>query len=55
MIEEQSAFKIGNTIQACTKGLWLYRKVIQRNDKHVIVLDTEGLGAMDVDKRSDSR
>lgn len=55
LLEDNEAFQIGSTVNACTKGLWLYRGVLKRNGKHVLVLDTEGLGALDVNKKSDSR
>lgn len=48
---------MGSTINACTRGLWMYKKVIKidKKDVHMLVLDTEGLNSTDVNKNSDSR
>lgn len=45
-------FQVGPTINACTKGLWLWRKVFYSEkdvdkDLPIIIVDTEGLGAFD--------
>ena len=51
---------MGPTIQACTKGLWIYRKVfyshsdIERKNP-IIVVDTEGLGAFEEDENHDTK
>jgi len=52
-------FKVGPTVNACTKGLMLLNKpiYIEKDGKQmpVIVLDTEGLGAVDEDHNHDSK
>jgi len=56
----EGGFNIGSTIQACTKGIWLYTKPIECTDAEgnkfsAIVMDTEGIGALDADSTHDSR
>ena len=55
ILDQDQAFPTGNTIQPCTKGLWIYKEMLNHKEKNIIVLDTEGLGALDVNKKSDSR
>lgn len=40
-------FKTGNSINACTKGIWMWRNTIKQIDKNmeILVLDTEGYGS----------
>ena len=39
-------FKVGNTVNACTKGLWMYDHLIEaENGTKFIVVDTEGLSS----------
>ena len=45
-------FQVGPTINACTKGLWIWKEVFYSEldeDKNlpIIIIDTEGLGAFD--------
>jgi hypothetical protein len=53
------SFNVGPTVNACTKGLWLLSKpiYINKNGKEVpvIVIDTEGLGAIDEEQNHDSK
>lgn len=53
------SFNVGPTVQACTKGLWILKEpiyVTKNNTKMpVIVLDSEGLGAIDEDQNHDSK
>lgn len=52
-------FNVGPTVNACTKGLWLLSKpiYITKDGKQmpVIVIDTEGLGAIDEEQNHDSK
>lgn len=42
------AFKIGSTVQSCTRGIWMWNKLIPINDEiDALLLDTEGLGSTD--------
>jgi hypothetical protein len=56
----KSGFNVGSTIQACTKGIWMYTKTVQCADDSgsefcTVVMDTEGIGALDADSTHDSR
>lgn len=51
----KAGFGVGNTTQACTKGLWIYTKVIDCEKGKAIVVDTEGFGAIRVDQTHDTR
>lgn len=56
----ERGFNVGSTIQACTKGIWLYTKTLNCvNDRgdvfEALVMDTEGIGALDADNTHDSR
>lgn len=49
-------FNVGNTVQACTKGLWIYTKPLYtHNDMPVYVIDTEGIASLDANSTHDSR
>ena len=49
--EKTKRFEVGETINAKTKGVWIWRESIKlkngEGSRPVIVLDTEGLGACD--------
>ena len=40
-------FTTGNTVSACTKGIWMWRDTIKvkQSNMEVLVLDTEGYGS----------
>jgi hypothetical protein len=53
-------FNVGSTVNACTKGIWLWtEKLKSQNKDHedsvVIVMDTEGFGAVTEGQNHDSR
>lgn len=54
-------FGVGQTVQACTKGLWMHTKImkVERPDgsgeANVLIIDTEGLGAFNATSSHDSR
>lgn len=52
------AFGVGDTVQACTRGLWLCKKFVRKADgegHYVLVVDTEGIDALDVESAHDMR
>ena len=51
---DSSAFPVGNTIQACTKGLWLFEDPL-KGPIPIFVIDTEGIGALDANNTHDTR
>lgn len=48
-------FPVGNTINSCTKGIWLFPEVIKLGGKRVLVMDSEGIGSTDADASHDTR
>lgn len=55
-----TGFGVGNTVQACTKGIWMWSEPLvvknsQGENVNVIVLDTEGSGAPSADASHDAR
>ena len=53
-------FSIGSTINACTKGLWIWKRPFkfiteEKEEIAVFVIDTEGLGAIDEDATHDTK
>ena len=50
-------FGVGNTVQACTKGLWVYKHFFptEEDDKFVLYIDTEGIDALDANDTHDVR
>ena len=49
-------FGVGNTVQACTRGIWICKKMLTGADgRKVLVVDTEGIDALDVDSTHDAR
>ena len=55
-----NGFGVGPTINPCTKGLWIWKHPVQGTTPDgesvdVLVIDTEGLGALDEDSNHDVR
>ena len=50
-----AGFRVGDTVQACTKGLWVYKKMFACETGNVIFMDTEGIDALDADDSHDVR
>ena len=56
-----AGFKVGPTVRPCTKGLWIWSAPIRRVDPvtgkafHVVLLDTEGIDALDAESQHDVR
>ena len=58
LLNSKCVFTVGPTINPCTKGLWLWKrvfKVSEEDDFCVLIIDTEGLGALDEDDDHDNR
>lgn len=60
ILDRQNGFGVGSTINACTKGLWIWKKPLrgfttEGESINVLVVDTEGLGALDEDSNHDVR
>lgn len=48
-------FGVGETVQACTRGIWLCRTPLQGGGVDVFVMDTEGIDALDAESDHDVR
>ena len=50
-------FGVGETVQACTRGIWLSRQFLPGQDggTDVLVMDTEGIDALDAENENDVR
>jgi len=60
ILDRISGFEVGPTVNPCTKGLWIWGRPIEvvTNDKkkvNVVVIDSEGLGALDEDSNHDTK
>jgi len=60
LLDRSDGFGVGPTINPCTKGVWMWGKPVQGTTPdgdpiNVIILDTEGLGALDEDSNHDVR
>lgn len=55
----QNGFQVGSTVNACTKGLWIWPSPInfskdeKSKEKNVYLIDSEGFGACDEDQNHD--
>lgn len=56
-IPSKKGFGVGNSVQACTKGLWVYKHWFPTSDpnKDVLFIDTEGIDALDANDTHDVR
>ena len=52
-----SGFAVGSTVNACTKGIWIWSEPTYDAEKnlHVYYMDTEGLGSTSRSSTHDSR
>lgn len=60
LLNRCNGFGVGPTVNPCTKGLWCWSKTIpgktvQGESVNVIIIDTEGIGALDEDQTHDTR
>ena len=60
ILNREKGFGVAPTINACTKGIWMWSKPIRTQNEagetvNTIVLDSEGLGAIDQDASHDCR
>ncbi|CAI5703773.1 unnamed protein product [Peronospora effusa] len=53
---KETGFAVGGTVNACTKGIWMWGKpILLDEDTSVLFLDTEGLGSIDREQTHDTR
>lgn len=48
-------FDTGNSINACTKGIWIYPEVVEDEGRRLIVLDSEGTRSLTASSDADSK
>ena len=54
--DSNCGFGVGDSIQACTKGLWIYKKFFDGpNNTKIVFIDTEGIDALDANDTHDVR
>ena len=50
LLNQNKGFEVGPTINACTKGLWVWPELIENSNDpgtRYMVMDTEGLGSLE--------
>ena len=54
---EKGGFAVGSTVNACTKGIWIWSEPAYDEEKDIYVyyMDTEGLGSTSRSETHDSR
>ena len=60
LLNRQKGFTVGPTVNPCTKGLWIWSKPIYGESTKgkrlpILLIDTEGFGALDTDSNHDVR
>ena len=60
LLNRQKGFSVGPTVNPCTKGLWIWSKPIYGDGGKgkrlpLLLIDTEGFGALDTDSNHDIR
>jgi hypothetical protein len=60
LLNRSDGFGVGPTVNPCTKGLWMWGRPLSGTTSEgescsVLVIDSEGLGALDEDTNHDSR
>ena len=58
-LNQKDGFKLGNTYESCTRGIWMWNKPIKHKNKngefYLILMDTEGLASPDSDSENDNK
>lgn len=60
ILNRERGFGVASTINACTKGIWMWGKPLKAQTENneivnLIIIDSEGLGALDQDSSHDCR
>ncbi|KAF1325099.1 Guanylate-binding protein, partial [Globisporangium splendens] len=52
----EAGFAVGGTVNACTKGIWMWGEpIVMKDGTSYLFLDTEGLGSVDREQTHDTR
>lgn len=54
IMDRMDGFAIGDSVQPCTKGIWVWGKPLDHEGQKVVILDTEGLHSIYRGKQLDS-
>lgn len=54
-VSSKQGFPTGSTVNACTKGIWIYPQLVRRGRVPAIVLDTEGTSSMEATPEQDAK
>ena len=47
-LNRMKGFQIGSTVQSCTRGIWMWNRMVPLSEEvDAVLLDTEGLGSTD--------
>lgn len=53
-LNRMKGFTIGSTVQSCTRGIWMWNRLVPLSDEvDAVLLDTEGLGSTDREFETD--
>jgi hypothetical protein len=55
ILNRAGGFGVGPTVNPCTKGLWVWGEPIAVGGRTLLVVDTEGLGALDEENNHDMK
>lgn len=60
LLNQKGGFKVGPTVNSCTKGIWIWGTPIQKHTEqgesyNLLILDSEGIGGLDEDNNHDMR
>jgi len=55
LVNKRDAFEVGHTVNSCTKGILLHNVTSRHTDRKIMVLDSEGLDALDSNIQHDVR
>lgn len=47
VIGQQDTFKLGHSMEVCTRGIWLSTRALECDEFVLLLLDTEGIGAVE--------
>lgn len=59
LLKNKKAFEVSNSRNACTKGIWVWSKVLQGHydgkSVNLLIMDTEGLNSTEADPSHDMK
>ena len=49
ILGSHGSFKVGNTMEACTRGIWMATTILESENSALLLLDTEGMDSCEGD------